>query len=138
MNYASYNYFAHQLISLKPSLRDIKAIGTDGEEALYSALKDTFHRAIHLRCFRHVRENILSKLRELHLTQSAIISDIFGKRVSEYEQQLGLVDSTESEFDAKLKIVKNRWDLLELTSKRTLKIVNQNFTSGFCSTKLRT
>ena len=123
LNYASYSYFAHQIVSLKPQLRNIRAIGTDGEEALYTAMKNVFHEAVHLRCFRHVRENILAKLRELNLTQSAqdeIISDIFGKKISATEQQLGLVDSTETEFEEKLSTLKDRWDLLELRNRRML------------------
>jgi len=33
MNTEAYNYFAHQLQILLPPLRDIKACGTDGEQA---------------------------------------------------------------------------------------------------------
>ena len=104
-------------------------------------MQDLFHEAVHLRCFRHVRENILAKLRELNLTPSAqdeIISDIFGKKISPNEQQLGLVDSTETEYEEKLSTLKDRWDLLELRNRRMLanEVVNQSFIDGFCSTKL--
>ena len=70
----------------------------------------------HLRCFRHSYENILSKLRDLHISDNAreeIINDIFGKTTSD-EQQLGLADAEyDDDFDVKLESVKLRWNNLE-------------------------
>ena len=54
--FLSYHYFASQVVGLKPELRKIKAIGTDGEIALIDALKEVFPDAIHLRCFNHFRK----------------------------------------------------------------------------------
>ena len=71
INYTSYSYFSNQLVNLRPALRSIKAIGTDGEQPLYKAMCDTFCDAIHLRCFRHFKENIVSKLKDLHIEDSA-------------------------------------------------------------------
>ena len=45
--FSSYHYFASQIVALKPELRNIQAIGTDGETALYNALKLVFTMASH-------------------------------------------------------------------------------------------
>jgi len=77
----SYSYFASVFNSLRPKLKRIHAVGTDGESALFTAMLDNFPSAVHLRCFRHFRENIFSKLKEVHVTDSAqleILLDIFG------------------------------------------------------------
>ncbi len=119
----SYSYFANQLTTLRPKLKGIKAVGTDGESALFTAMLDGFPSAVHLRCFRHFRENIVSKLKELHITEAAqqeILLDVFGE-VSEEQHQLGLVDSEDEEdYMAKVASLQDRWDSLELTSRRTL------------------
>ena len=121
MNYSSYSYFANQLVDLRPSLRGMKAIGTDGEQPLYTAMRDTFRNAVHLRCFRHFKENIL-KLKDLYITEKAqeeILQDIFGT-VNDSQRQLGLVDSnSEDEFDANLAKVQSRWDNLEICNRHT-------------------
>ena len=62
MNHARYSYFGNQLVNLKPELYNVKAVGTDGERTLYIAMSDTFIKAVHLQCFHHSYENILSKL----------------------------------------------------------------------------
>ena len=64
MNCASYSYFANQLVNLRPSLRGLI---TDGEQPLFTAMRDTFQSAVHLRCFRHFKENLVSKLHDLHI-----------------------------------------------------------------------
>ena len=46
-------------------LRNILAFGTDGEAELHKALTANFPNAIHLRCFRHYRANLSSKLKDL-------------------------------------------------------------------------
>ena len=38
------------------------AFGTDGEEAVVKAFKQQFSFAIHLRCFRHMKQDIQRKL----------------------------------------------------------------------------
>jgi len=49
----SYSYFASVFNSLRPKLKRINAVGTDGESALFTAMLDNFPSAVHLRCFRH-------------------------------------------------------------------------------------
>ena len=51
----AYYYLASQLVGLNPNLKTIKAIGTDGESALYNAV---FPHEVHLRCFNHFKRNI--------------------------------------------------------------------------------
>lgn len=84
---------------------------------------DSFRSAIHLRCFRHFRENIASKLKELHISDTAqqeILLDIFGE-VSEEQHQLGLVDADDEEdYMVKAESLRERWDSLERMNRRTL------------------
>ena len=123
MNYASYSYFANQLVNLRPSLRGMKAIGTDGEQPLFTAMCDTFRSTVHLRCFRHFKENIISKLKDLHIAECAqqeILQDIFGT-VCGSQHQLGLVDSNdEDDFDENLAKAQIRWNSLEMCNRRML------------------
>ena len=111
MNHARYSYFGNQLVNLKPELYNVKAVGTDGERTLYIAMSDTFIKAVHLQCFHHSYENILSKLRNLHISDNAsekIINHIFGK-ITSGEHQLELVDAEDNDdFDVKLESVKLR------------------------------
>ena len=110
LNYSSYCYFATQLAILQPRLRHVRAIGTDGEQALHDAMLGTFTEAVPLRCFRHFRDNLICKLRELNVTecgQEEIMKDIFGG-VTEDELHLGLVDSEDQDtFKAKLASLKD-------------------------------
>ena len=71
--FSSYHFFASTLISLCPSLRNIKAFGSDGETKLYQAFQMQLPEATHLRCFRHFRANLVSKLTSLGLPSEVII-----------------------------------------------------------------
>lgn len=109
--FTAYRYFASQLVGLNSRLKDIRAIGTDGEAALYDALKSVFPSAVHLRCFNNFKRNIEAKLQSLHLTANTvrdILRDIFGLSL-DTEQQLGLVDAqNEIKFREKLEILRNK------------------------------
>ena len=94
--FSSYHFFISQLVGLRPALQNIKAVGTDGEQALVSALATQFKSAIPLRCFLHVRGNLETKLSELKLPKAIIqefIWDVFGNPAL---LQLGLVDAEDS------------------------------------------
>lgn len=67
-NFASYHFLASTLISLCPSLRNIRAFGSDGETQLYQAFQMQFLEAIHLQCFQHFRTNLVTRLEKLHET----------------------------------------------------------------------
>ena len=60
--FESYYFFASSLVRLKSALCDLHAFGTDGEKALASAFQTVFRRAIHLRCFLHLRGALETKL----------------------------------------------------------------------------
>jgi len=123
MNTEAYSYFAYQLRILLPSLRGIKAFGTDGELALVNAFENAFPNALHLRCFKHFRDNIESKLKSLNLMPSSceeILCDIFGVTDSE-QTQLGLVDAVDTtDFASKLNALEERWNHFEMSGKRVV------------------
>ena len=66
MNTEAYSYFSYQLQILLPPLCDIKAFGTDREQALVNAFENAFPNAIHLCCFKHFRDNIDTTLLYLY------------------------------------------------------------------------
>ena len=63
--FTSYHFLASQLVSMKPSLSQLQAFGTDGEECLYTAFSTQFPNARHLRCFLHFRDNCKAKLQDM-------------------------------------------------------------------------
>ena len=113
-------FFVSSLIGIAPNLTGILAFGTDGEAALVKTLKQQFCFAVHLRCFRHMRQDIERKLTtDMCFPKDAvshILSQIFGEKIGPtfYE---GLVDcNSEDQFDFKLKELEEEWGQLE-TSK---------------------
>ena len=115
--YSTYHFFVSSLIGITPSLTGILAFGTDGEAALVKALKQQFCFAVHLRCFRHMRQDIERKLTtDMCFSKdvvSRILSQIFGEKIGPtfYE---GLVDcDSEDQFDCKLKELEEEWGQLE-------------------------
>lgn len=111
--FSSYNFFASSLISLRPALRNILAFGTDGEAELHKALSTNFPNAIHLRCFRHYRANLSSKLKELAIPSTVtdeFLMDVFGKTEDGIHTE-GLVDAeSSSAFEEKLEELQDIWD----------------------------
>ena len=114
--FSSYHFFASTLISLCPSLKNIRAFGSDGEVELYRAFKLQLPHAVHLRCFRHFRANLDAKLTSLKFPSSAItefMKDVFGQTTEEVHEA-GLVDATSPEmFDQKLEELHVVWDKRE-------------------------
>ena len=111
--FSSYHFFASTLISLCPSLRNIKSFGTDGETQLFQAFQTQFPEAVHLRCFRHFRANVISKLKTLGVSSDMVdhyMKDIFGA-TTDGLHEIGLVDSsTEEEFDHRLQDLQGTWN----------------------------
>ena len=116
--FTSYHFFASTLISLCPSLRSIKAFGSDGETQLYQAFQMQLPEAIHLRCFRHFRANLVSKLTSLGLPSDVInqyMKDVFGK-TTEGVHEVGLVDMmNEEEFEQRIEALHETWDQREMS-----------------------
>ena len=112
--FSSYNFFASTIISLRPSLRNIIAFGTDGEEELYKAFGTQFPNAIHLRCFRHYRANIKRKLMDMGLPPDIFLQDIFGKTNDGVHCE-GLVDAKDSsDFSYRLDLLEDEWNKREM------------------------
>lgn len=116
--FCSYHFFASTLISLCPSLRNIKAFGSDGETALYQAFHMQLPEATHLRCFRHFHANLATKLTSLGLPSEIInqyMKDIFGKTVAGVHE-VGLVDlANEEEFEQRIKSLQETWNQREMS-----------------------
>lgn len=98
-------------MGLKPALQNIRAVGTDGEQALANALTTQFKQVIHLRCFLHMCGNLEAKLSELKLPKAVIQEFIWDVFDNPTLLQLGLVDAEDSsELDAQFLHLKTVWD----------------------------
>ena len=140
LKFSSFHYFVSQIIGLRPSLKNVKAIGTDGEGPLYEAFCGSFPNAIHLRCFTHFQRNIEDKLKQLQFPSHVIkeiIHDVMGVQIGSDKYQ-GLVDAdNEADFREKLSLLKQRWDTFE-SSHRCVprgKLFQPEFYSWFQSEK---
>ena len=109
--FSSYHFLASQLVCLKPSISNLQAFETDGEECLYTAFSTQFPNARHLRCFLHFRDNCKAKLQEMKISKSValiIIQDIFGSFLKGKE---GLVDASDvPDLHSKLQSLKVSWE----------------------------
>ena len=79
-----YSKIVHAVASNTPNLADKgKGYITDGEDALYSALREVMRQATGLRCFRHFYQNCRDKLHKLGIQkkedQKFFLEVIFGK-----------------------------------------------------------
>ena len=63
--FSSYLFFASSLVGLRKELLNVKAFGTDGEEALADAFSHEFGKAVHLTCVIHKQRNIKAKLKDV-------------------------------------------------------------------------
>ena len=98
-------------MKVEPCIRNVIAVGTDGDQALVKALRDVFlERTIHLRCFIHMKDNIRRKLTDLLVP--AIVRYIFGSQQGTVYVK-GILDaSDEEDFDQRLLMLKEKWDSL--------------------------
>ena len=111
--YESYFYFASELLKHQNMLKNLKTIGTDGEEQLSRAFEDVFPQAVCLLCTIHKRDNIKRKLHELLVPNSAakqIEESIFGYQCGA-TIFTGLVDADDiPDFNTKLEELKPVWN----------------------------
>lgn len=112
-SYSTYHFFASSLLGITPKLVGVLAFGTDGEEALVKAFKQQLQFAVHLRCFRHMRQDIQRKITaDMGFPNdivSKVLADIFGNKDGPTFHE-GLVDcNSEDEFDSKLIVLQERW-----------------------------
>ena len=119
----TYSYFFNEIMSLKPEIRKVQAIGTDGEAALCNAIRDSFPTAVHLRCLKHVKDSIEHKLHELQFDKIGMLEimyDIFGRSTDQL-REIGLADAIDSnDFFAKLLSLEKKWNNLENLHRRYL------------------
>ncbi len=121
------------------SLDHVLAVGTDGELALADAVKHQFPWSSHVRCFRHLQNNIERHLQENHFPTCVIVAykhDIFGWRDKENVHHKGLVDSKNGvEFERGLAALKPAWDERELKAFSTHKSYTPKFFDWFVQHK---
>ena len=107
--------FFQTLFELNSNLRNIKALGTDGEEGIMNSSLLCFESTatVHLLCSDHKKGNIERKLNELRApetTSKHILADIFGRRTGSIKEN-GLIDSEcASEFDKSCRDMKGACD----------------------------
>ena len=115
--FRSYNYFFLTLVGLKQELTAVKAIGTDGEKSLADAAIRNFPQAAHVRCFRHLQQNIERHLHDQQFPPTiskTLVRDIFGWNDSDGTYREGLVDSCDTNaFDNDLAAIEKKWNDLE-------------------------
>jgi hypothetical protein len=111
---ATYARIFHELLIVEPRLTNIQSIGTDGEFALYnSGLIACESSPIHLRCFRHLCDNIERALQGIPSPPNWKY-DIFGSDHVPDLQDDVLVDSTsEEEFDRRLHKHRVAWSIYD-------------------------
>lgn len=61
----TFQIFSDFLVKKEPELRNLCFFGTDGEEALINAFKETCSKAGHLRCSIHFQKNLMEKLKQI-------------------------------------------------------------------------
>ena len=115
---SSYDELVGFLTAQKPALKNLKALGTDGETAIANAFQERCSNMIHLMCSIHFHRNVKRKLQELALPQFIvfdILADIFGKQDGT-TKETGLIDSEDAkEFRLRLEQCKKIWNSRELT-----------------------
>ena len=67
---ATYSIFTEFIAKNVPNIR---AFGTDGEEALANACRASFPQAIQLRCFIHFERNIKEYLKKIGVDESNLV-----------------------------------------------------------------
>ena len=107
----TYHFFASSLVGLRPTLTNLRAFGTDGEQALSSALQTVFTEAKHLRCFLHFKSNLDDRLKKFHIPlplRIEFLRDVFGNP-ADFEE--GLVDAEDDDcYEASLCSLQKVWN----------------------------
>ena len=110
-----FSRFASEMCSFQPNIRNLNAIGTDQDIAIYRGFATQIPDLKLLLCAYHLQKNDAQKIRELVRQKGAlknIICDIYGRNYGGVKE-LGLVDSTDiDDFRIKLESLKSVWDNL--------------------------
>ena len=111
-SFESYFGLPSLMVKYSPELKNLQAMGTDGETALINAFKCIFTTALHLLCDLHMKENIEHHLNSLNVDSfllRKIVFGVFGRRVGSVKIK-GLVDcTTEEEFTVSRNNLINEW-----------------------------
>ena len=111
-----YLMFTQALIRRRRALIDLKAYGTDNEDALRNAFRITFANSIGLLCWIHKKENIEhhlhSTMKVSPYAKREIMHDVFGHKEGS-TLHMGLYDSkSEDDFDRRLSQLEQKWQQL--------------------------
>ena len=138
-HFRNYNYFLSTLIGLKREIEHINAVGTDGEKNLVDAVIRNFPHVSHIRCFRHLQQNIEMHLRDREFPPSVVkkyTHDISGWSETDGSYHEGLVDCRDIEsFNTCLDALKPKWDSLERNVFEDQKSHDINFHAWFTKYK---
>ena len=111
----AYEYLGCSMTRGNPALKNIVAIGSDGDEKIHKGMSISGSSATWMLDKRHIEDNIKRKLCKMGITgdkQNPFISDIFGDDIA---HEKGLVDSNSAEeFEQSLQRLKPTWDQREL------------------------
>ena len=115
-NTEDYLMFTQAMVRKRRELVDLKAYGTDNEDALRNALRITFANSVALLCRIHKKENIEhhlhSTLKVSHNVKKEIVHDVFGQKEGSI-LHMGLYDAkSEEDFDEKLSLLRDKWEKL--------------------------
>lgn len=113
------HYFFATLLKLEPKLASIRAMGTDGEQALTKAIQALFPwDIVLLRCYLHMKEKIRRKLTDLLFPECAreeILQVLFGMQQGHVYIK-GILDSDDADdIDRRLLQLETKWTGLELS-----------------------
>lgn len=106
---SNFGVLFNEITKRKPSLAtNLKAYGTDGEQAITNAASEAFPFAVHLRCANHIKDNITDHLRRM-LLPDAVVQDVLRDTFGTSSEK-GLIHATAREFDAKRSVLEKRWE----------------------------
>lgn len=110
---SSFKLLVDFLVDQEPRLKNMRALGTDGETAISLAFKERCVFLIVLFCAIHLRRNVSDKMVALGIEESErreICADIFGVQVGSQLQQ-GIIDADdEEEFRVRLAQLQEVWE----------------------------
>ena len=109
---STYKILPDDMVARKPELKNLIALGADGEVALSDAFLDVCQGTKHLIFFNHFQNNITDHLKSVGIDEvkrRLICTDIFGQQVGTMFEE-GIVDSDDvEEFDAQLRSIRSTW-----------------------------
>ncbi|XP_055334986.1 uncharacterized protein LOC129586031 [Paramacrobiotus metropolitanus] len=111
----AYSYLPFFLKKHRPELRDLRAFGSDEDQAIGNAFKVAFPKAAHFLCDLHLKDTVKRKMSELgleHYTAAVIMEDVFGA-LRENTVCGGLVNCTGAEYDNELEKALEKWSFTE-------------------------